>query len=196
MNCEFIPLGSENRVACEEKYSFLKVFIFFLLFLGKISVFSFFDCVSSETDKGERNMTPTENDFYLEKTFDSFCKKVIKNESRNIHKRLRRTAEHEISLSGLSAADEAKLWVEDSYNTEKPIFTVDEKCFSVDDERLATALAFLTPQRREVILLSFFLGYSDAQIGRKLRISPDTISYRKSIAIEKLRELLGGFEDD
>lgn len=141
-------------------------------------------------------MTPIENDYYLEQTFDSFCKAVIRNESRNIHKRFKKTAEHEISLYGLSAAEEAQLQTEDSYNMEKPLFTVDEKCFSVDDERLATALAFLTPQRRDVILLSFFLGYSDAQIGRKLNISPDTISYRKSIALKKLRELLGGFEND
>ena len=104
-------------------------------------------------------MTPIENDYYLEQTFDSFCKAVIRNESRNIHKRFRKISEHEISLYGLSAADEAKLQTEDSYNTEKPLFTVDEKCFSVDDERLANALDFLTPQRRDVILLSFFLVY-------------------------------------
>ena len=133
---------------------------------------------------------------YMEQCFDSFCKTVIRNESRNIHKRLKYLAEHEKSLYDLSADEASKLLTENVCFMENKLFHMDGLWFSIDNKELADAISFLTPQRRELILLSFFLGYSDAQIGRKLNVPPDTISYRKNAAIEKLKDLLGEEKND
>lgn len=141
-------------------------------------------------------MTLEQFNTYMEQSFDAFCKKVIRNESRNIHKRLKRQAEHERALSSLSGDEIAELFTEDTYFADGRLFCADGLWFSIDDKKLADAISFLTPQRRELILLSFFLGYSDAQISRKLDVPPDTISYRKNVAIEKLKEIIGDWEND
>lgn len=141
-------------------------------------------------------MTHEQFNAYMEQCFDAFCKTVIRNESRNIHKKLKHLAENEKSLSSLSLEEEAEFCTENVYFLESKLFCVDDLWFSVDNKQLADAIIFLTPQHRELILLSFFLGYSDAQIGRKLNVPPDTISYRKKVAIKKLKEIIGDKEND
>lgn len=65
----------------------------------------------------------------------------------------------------------------------------------VYDQTLGEVLQFLTPQRRNVILLCFFLDYSDADIAKLLRISSPTVGVRKAVALKKLKELLEEIKD-
>ena len=132
---------------------------------------------------------------YQEQSFDAFCKKVIRNEAINIHKRLAALAEKEISLSSLSHGELSALCYEDTYRPYQRTYYVQDRPIHVYDQTLGEVLQFLTPQRRNVILLCFFLDYSDADIAKLLRISSPTVSVRKALALKKLKELLGGIKD-
>ena len=132
---------------------------------------------------------------YQEQSFDAFCKKVIRNEAINIHKHLAARAERDLSLSALSNADLSALYYEDTYHLYHRIYYVQDKPVRVCDPVLGELLQFLTPQRRDVLLLYFFLDYSDADIARLLRISSPAVSARKTVALRKLKELLEEIKD-
>ena len=135
-------------------------------------------------------MTPEQYNEYLEKSFDAFCRRVIRNEAINAHKQLAVRAEKEIPLSALSYGELSTLFYEDTYRLYRKTYYVRGQSVHVCDPHLGEVLQFLSPQRREVILLTYFLDYSDADIARLLRISSPAVSNRKHAALKKLRELL------
>ena len=61
---------------------------------------------------------------------------------------------------------------------------------------LAGALMQLPESKRDVILLSYFLGMTDREISDKLNIVRQTVSKRRLVTLKKLREYLvkEGFE--
>lgn len=48
------------------------------------------------------------------------------------------------------------------------------------------------PNKRAVLLLSFFKNYSDSEVARELKVSSTTVARRKKKALDELRNLLGG----
>ena len=61
---------------------------------------------------------------------------------------------------------------------------------------LADALAQLPEGKRDVILLSYFLGMTDREISEKLHIVHQTVSKRRLVTLKELYEYLAkwGFE--
>ena len=61
---------------------------------------------------------------------------------------------------------------------------------------LAEALAQLPESKRDVILLSYFLGMTDVEISQRLNAVRSTISKRRNSILKELREYLEkeGFE--
>ena len=55
---------------------------------------------------------------------------------------------------------------------------------------LGEALHYILPNKRAVLLLSFFGGYNDIDISRLLGISLTSVARRKSSALIRLRALL------
>lgn len=140
-------------------------------------------------------MTEQEFQTYQEQSFDAFCKAVIRNESINAHKQLAARAKKEIQLSALSPNEIGKLYSEDVYITFQKTFFVQDIPIIVYDQLLAESLQHLTPQRRDVILLFYFLDYSEAAISRLLNISKPTVTDRRLSALRKLRRLLEDIEN-
>ena len=66
----------------------------------------------------------------------------------------------------------------------------------VTGDLLAGALMQLPESKRDVILLSYFLGMTDREISDKLNIVRQTVSKRRLVTLKKLREYLvkEGFE--
>jgi len=102
--------------------------------------------------------------------FDSICRKVLRDESRNYKKQLARRAEKETNLSELSEAELGQLYAMDEYPSDSTYFDVLEYRVGVKDERLAEALAALPSKKRDVILLSYFLDMNDTEIAEKLKV--------------------------
>ena len=127
--------------------------------------------------------------------FDSFCRKVLREESRNYKKQLVRRAEKEINLSELSETELSQLYVMDEYPSDSTFFDVLDYCVAVKDDRLAKALAALSNKKRDVILLSYFLDMSDTEIAEKLKVVGSTIHRRRTSSLKELRQRLGVKED-
>ena len=64
----------------------------------------------------------------------------------------------------------------------------------ITDWALGQALRSLTPQRRDVILLAYFLEQSDSEIGKLLNMSSRTVCYRRTVALERLKQMLEALE--
>ena len=79
----------------------------------------------------------------------------------------------------------------EQYVYEKPtVFVVKGKEVIVESERLAHALTNLSEQRRTVLLMYFFFGYTDTKIGNEYRRSRSTANYWKLAALKQLRKEL------
>lgn len=133
---------------------------------------------------------------YQEETFDAFCKAVIRNESANAHNEMDMRAEKEITFSSLSPSELQSFQTEDIYHTYCKQYHVRGNVVCVYDPTLGELLHRISPQRREIILLCYFLGLSDAEIGRMLHINRRTVNNRRKAALQRLRELLEVAEDD
>lgn len=132
---------------------------------------------------------------YQEQSFDAFCKMVIRNEAINEHKRIAARIQREIPLSTVSHAELSSLRYEDTYHPYKKTYYVQGRPIHVFNQALGEALQYLSPQRRDVILLTYFWGYSDADIAQLLRISCPAVHDRKKAALKKLKELLEVIRD-
>ena len=125
--------------------------------------------------------------------FDSYCKKILRQENADMQRSEVRRRARECNFSELPPELLAKLCSEDVHPVE---FEVCGYRIPVNDDRLAAALAKLLREKRDVILLSYFLGMTDREISEKLNIVHQTVSKRRLVTLKELREYLmkEGFE--
>ena len=62
----------------------------------------------------------------------------------------------------------------------------------IDDEALAEAISALPVDRRDIILLSYFLDMSDAEIANVLNMVRRSVAYRRTSTLKLLKKLMGG----
>ena len=128
--------------------------------------------------------------------FDSFCKKVMKNEAKNYHVQMKRQREREVSFSDLSEEEFNQLYTEDQYFVTEQIFNVLGRDVIVSDETIAEALQNLPERKRDIILLSYFLDLSDREIGEKLNMLRATVQYQRTSTLKQLKNFMEGEFDD
>ena len=123
-------------------------------------------------------------------TFEVYCKVSI---DRAINRGRRQKWHREQHLNELSLAmpcEELEEILEE--RTEPTIFRVSGFDVPVHDETLARALLSLTPQRRRILLLAYFLHETDEDIARDLKLSRSAVQRRRASALELMRQMMGG----
>ena len=131
---------------------------------------------------------------YNEATFEAYIKAAIDYALIRYRKQRAKQAEHEVYLADLPEYWAARPSTELSAveNGEASVsFTVDGISVDVHDPDLAYALRFLVPQKRAILLLAYFLGKSDAEIGKELHISKSAAQRRRASALKRMRSLMG-----
>ncbi len=131
-----------------------------------------------------------QNETRISNQFGCFCSRVLKNEAHNIRSEYKRRQEHEKSFQELTNDELVQLSAEDKYFTDEHIFNVLDKEIIVVGNLLAKALKQLPPEKRDVILLSYFVGMSDTEIGRQLNTIQQTIFKRRTSTLKLLRDYL------
>ena len=133
----------------------------------------------------------TQNDIRISKQFCKFCVRVLKHEAEFARQRKR-----EKSLDELTNDEIISPSAYDEYFADEHIFKVLDKEIVVNDAVLADVISKLPQAKRDVILLSFFAGMTDKEIGRELGAIQQTISKRRLSSLLQLRKLLDeeGFE--
>ena len=136
-------------------------------------------------------MTEIELQKYHVHAFDAFCKRVIKNASIDA-KRLYWRNKEISSDDEMLAKYVQSLRTADTYNLRayEKIFYVNGIKIVINDEALGEALKYIMPNKRAILLLSYFMDYRDSDIARLLKITSPTVSYRKKQALIQLKLLL------
>ena len=141
-------------------------------------------------------MTKEEFYSYQERAFDAFCMRTIHNAAISIHRSLAAQTAREIPLSSDASDAWTALWTEDAYRLDGREFRVNSRRVVVDDPELSLALQYITPQMREIILLSYFLEQSESEIGKMLKLHKSTVNMKKATALRRLREIIEAAEYD
>lgn len=131
---------------------------------------------------------------YQEQTFDSFCKAVIRNESIDAFRELTHRRAHEIEFSAMSPKELASLQTENPYGSYKKSFRVQGYVVEVCDQSLGEILEYIPSSQRDIVLLSYFLDYTDLEISKLLNMSKNTVHYRRNATLRRLRQLLEDLE--
>lgn len=99
-------------------------------------------------------------------------------------------SKHEVILSELTERELEKLFVIDEYDGEYFDFQALGYDIQLKDMLLAEALNELTERKREVIMLSYFQGLSDADIARKLNLDRSTVNEHRKRSLELLKQMM------
>ena len=100
-----------------------------------------------------------------------------------------RHGKKETPFPELSRANANHLYTLASAYTKERIFTVLDYDIVVQDEELADALCQLPDHRRDIILLKYFLKWSDRQIAEAFESYPTTINHRRYAALKTLKKI-------
>ena len=136
-------------------------------------------------------MTP-EQEKGVTQAFDLYCKTVLRNKARNLHKELSRRGQLEIPIEDMTPDENNPMQHRDEYD-----FTVSVPLglknaeMRLCDPELATAIFRLLPRFRDVLFLAYFMQLTDNEIGKILGESASTITNRRLDTLKKLKDLLG-----
>ena len=135
-------------------------------------------------------MTSSAFEEHIQYAFEVFCKKVLKNKARNLHRKLNSQEGREITMSSLPTENTAEQSYEDKYKFSEPAL-LGKAIVYLDDPPLKVALASLPPKYKEVLLLFYFMGFNDKEIGDQLGVPASTVNKRRRTALRKLKEKMG-----
>lgn len=128
--------------------------------------------------------------------FDRLCQMALKGEAVNYYKHMDYRRKHEVTFSELSEKELSKLFTMDEHGTENHHFEVHGYDIEVKNALIAEALKELTERKRNVILLSFFMEMSDADIAREMNLVRSTIHEHRTRSLEILRKIMEGIADE
>lgn len=126
----------------------------------------------------------------ISKQFCCFCTTVLRNAAIDIQRQQNRKIQLEKPIPELSSGELLSMVAIDDYFESEHIFKVFGKEVVVIGDLLADALRQLPSDRRDIILMSYFMGMSDAEIGRKLNIIQQTIYKRRKSSLKALSKIL------
>ena len=136
---------------------------------------------------------------HIEYTFAAFCRVVLYNAAMTAYRDFGRKQKREVSLDYLISETPLEPFTTDTYfeQYDQPtVFVVKGQKFVVANKRLADALLKLSEQRRNVLFLYFFFGYTDAQIGEEYGRNRSTANYWKLAALKQLRKEMERLEHE
>ncbi len=131
------------------------------------------------------NYTPSEKKIICEK-FDSYAKTCCKNELRNIHKAEKRIQRREIFVESFDRSGYGAV----ISDVEISDFTIQGNDVFIENMSLVTALLRIKSHERELILLKYFMGYTDQEISEELNIRRRTVCDRRNSIVKKLKKYM------
>ena len=134
--------------------------------------------------------SPSDDEMTIRNQFDRICKLVLKNEAIDYHRHMAYRQKHEVMLSELTEYEQNQMYTEDEYGAENQWFRVMDYDIEVKDSLIAEALQVLSERKRDVILLSYFMDMSDAEIARKMNLVRCTVREHRMRSLELLKKFM------
>ena len=132
----------------------------------------------------------------IQHQYDALAKKTLVGEAKGHRRTLAKRAAREVPFSDLSESELAQLFTTDEYKSDYFRFQVSGFDVLVKNELLAEALNALPERKRDIILLSYFLDMSDAEIAELLNVVRTTVFRHRKSALAKIKQYLEGKADD
>lgn len=129
-------------------------------------------------------------------SFDSYCKAILRNEARDYYDHLKIKRRFEISLSDLSEEELEHISIQPHQFSIPLISKLIGLEIMINDEDIADALMKLSEDKREIILLYYFLNMNDREIGDQLHAIQQTINYRRKSILKELKKILEEQENE
>lgn len=130
---------------------------------------------------------------YNEVTFKSYCMISVDHAIARGLKEKERRGQRIVSLNDLQESQLFQFDVQVSgvdSEISSDIFEINGIKISVSDADLAQALRSMMPQKRNILLLAYFVGKSDAEIGKDMNLPKTTIRDRRNEALSRIKELM------
>lgn len=105
---------------------------------------------------------------------------------RDISRRL----QHEVPFSEISDLELNKAGIYDRYSSDYTAFNLLGMEVQVSDDQLSKALKCLPEEKRNIILLSYFMDMSDAEIGELINVLRTTVYRHRTSILEELRKMM------
>lgn len=122
--------------------------------------------------------------------FDYMCYRALENEVTDYFRHMNYRRKHEVIFSEMSERDLNKLYIMDEYDAGNHYFQVQGYDIKVRDGLIAEALQSLTEKKRDIILLSYFMDMSDADIARQMKLVRSTVHEHRKRSLELLKNIL------
>lgn len=126
----------------------------------------------------------------IEAQFDCLVKKVINTTVKKHYRDMSRRQKHESPFSDLSEMELNRCSSMDEYSCDYTAFNVLGMEIHVSDDQLSKALKILPERKRNIILLSYFMDMSDAEIGELMHLVRSTVYRHRTSTLKQIRELM------
>ncbi len=123
----------------------------------------------------------------IEHQFDTLMKIVLKGEVKNYKKKLFERVAHEITFSDISNSPIETIGTCDEYMADYFQFNVDGQKIYIKNELLGIAISLLSEQKKNIILMSYFLDMTDINIANKLNFNRSNVTYHRHSALKILK---------
>lgn len=122
--------------------------------------------------------------------FDSFCRKILREEFIDYMRLQKYRIEHEVPICEKSFRYIENIEIWDEYPSDYFYFNVNGYNVRIENACLAKALKELSEEKRQIILLSYFLDMSDQKIADSLSGVRRTIQYKRSTSLKELKRIM------
>lgn len=127
----------------------------------------------------------------IEGKFDSFCKTVLKNRARDWYRKKDRQQKREVLFSDVPPRVHIEPSCFDFITCiECQVFHALGRTVMIENDLLADALRMLSSRKRQIILLSYFFGWTDQKIGMRFHTARSTIQAARIRTLQEMREII------
>lgn len=140
-------------------------------------------------------MKPSSFQTTIENQFDYICKQTMEDERKDYFKQLSRLAKHEVSFSEISDYLVSQFATTDSYSTDFQIFMLNGIFIGIENDLLSEALRDLPSNKRDILLLFYFMNMSDSEIADMLKLNCSTVYRHRTSGLAMMKKFMEEFEE-
>lgn len=134
-------------------------------------------------------MKPSSFEGAIRLQFDCLARKVVGRTVKNYDRELGRRARHETPFCDLSEMELNQIGVMDEYCVEFTSFDVFGSEVHIYDERLCEAIKELTESRRNILLMSYFLEMTDAEIAEVMEMERFSVCRNRLHTLKLIKDM-------
>lgn len=134
-------------------------------------------------------MKPSSFENAIRLQFDCLARKVIGTTVKDYNRELGRRAKRETPFCELSEMELNHIGIYDEYSIEFTTFDVLGDKIRIYDEQLCEAIEKLTERRRNILLMSYFLEMTDAEIASVMEMERFSVCRNRLRTIKLIRDM-------